>query len=149
MIGVITLGVCILVGPIFGDFYLIVVMIYYLQAMEAMNLRGNEGEDTTMEGSYVPDGLMVVDGIRCLGYIDFNALTPEDVKQIHFSDLEAAYDFYNEYERMKGFSIRRPKVGLSSNEDIFWQTFLCCREGQRESKYPEEKRAEGQNALWM
>lgn len=36
----------------------------------------------------------------------------EDMKKFHFADLNAAYDFYNEYERIKGFSIRRSKLGM-------------------------------------
>lgn len=61
----------------------------------------------------------------------------EDMKKFHFADLNAAYDFYNEYGRIKGFSIRRSKLGRNSEGEIVWQQFLCSREGERESKYLE------------
>ncbi|KAL4356698.1 hypothetical protein AHAS_Ahas09G0112700 [Arachis hypogaea] len=48
-------------------------------------------------------------------------------------------DFYNEYGRIKGFSIRRLKVGrckkAGSEGDIIWQIFVCSRQGERDAKH--------------
>ncbi|KAJ1397233.1 FAR1 DNA-binding domain protein [Sesbania bispinosa] len=42
--------------------------------------------------------------------IDPMLLSSNLVSTFHFSDLEVAYEFYNWYGRMKGFSARRGKV---------------------------------------
>ncbi|MED6121177.1 hypothetical protein PIB30_027786 [Stylosanthes scabra] len=80
-------------------------------AVETPNSDRNEEDPTT---------ILVVTGsfIR----IDFATLSVEDMKMIEFVDLQTAYNLYNEYGRVKGFSIRRSKVGRSktvgSEEEI-------------------------------
>ncbi|XP_015932246.1 protein FAR1-RELATED SEQUENCE 5-like [Arachis duranensis] len=59
------------------------------------------------------------------------------------ADLDAeaagAYDYYNKYSRIKGFSIRRSKVGRRTKQgaegEIIWQIFVCSREGERDGKH--------------
>ncbi|XP_016164884.1 protein FAR-RED ELONGATED HYPOCOTYL 3-like [Arachis ipaensis] len=51
----------------------------------------------------------IVDGIGSFGAIEFSSLTAKDVLTTEFTSLQAAYDYYNEFGRIKGFSVRRSK----------------------------------------
>ncbi|RYR59373.1 hypothetical protein Ahy_A05g025248 [Arachis hypogaea] len=53
----------------------------------------------------------IVDRIGSFGAIEFLALTAKDNLTTEFIKLQVAYDYYNEYGRIKGFSVRRSKVG--------------------------------------
>ncbi|MED6182504.1 hypothetical protein PIB30_028997 [Stylosanthes scabra] len=53
----------------------------------------------------------IVEGTRDFGSIDFSSLIEEDIQRFEFTNLQAAYDFYNEYGRIKGFSVRTSKMG--------------------------------------
>ncbi|RYQ84956.1 hypothetical protein Ahy_B10g104465 [Arachis hypogaea] len=59
--------------------------------------------------------VIVLDGIGSFGAIDFDAF------------------------RIKGFSIRRSKVGhckkARSEGDVIWQIFMCSRQGERDAKH--------------
>ncbi|XP_057734037.1 protein FAR1-RELATED SEQUENCE 5-like [Arachis stenosperma] len=61
------------------------------------------------------------------------------MQRFEFVDLQTAYDFYNEYRRIQGFSIRRSNVGRStkigSEGEILWQIFVCSRQGDRDAKH--------------
>ncbi|QHN86765.1 FAR1 DNA-binding domain protein [Arachis hypogaea] len=58
----------------------------------------------------------IVDGIGLFGVIEFSALTAKDILTTEFINLQAAYDYYNEYSRIKGFSVRRLKVGRRTKQ---------------------------------
>ncbi|RYR50293.1 protein FAR1-RELATED SEQUENCE 5-like [Arachis hypogaea] len=81
----------------------------------------------------------IVDGIGSFGAIEFSSLTAKDVLTKEFTSLQGAYDYYNEYGRIKGFSIRRSKVGRRTKQgaegEIIWQIFVCSREGERDGKH--------------
>ncbi|KAL4294191.1 hypothetical protein AHAS_Ahas18G0203400 [Arachis hypogaea] len=81
----------------------------------------------------------IVDGIGSFGAIEFSSLTPMDVFTTEFTSLQAAYDYYNKYGRIKGFSVRRSKVGRRTKQaaegEIIWQIFVCSREGERDGKH--------------
>ncbi|QHO57902.1 Protein FAR1-RELATED SEQUENCE [Arachis hypogaea] len=81
----------------------------------------------------------IVDGIGSFGAMEFSSLTAKNVLTTEFTSLQAAYDYYNEYGRIKGFSVRRSKVGRRTKQGaegkIIWQIFLCLREGERDGKH--------------
>ncbi|RYR01703.1 hypothetical protein Ahy_B06g080566 [Arachis hypogaea] len=81
----------------------------------------------------------IVDGIGSFGAIEFSSLTVKDVLTTEFTSLQAAYDYYNEYGRSKGFSVRRSKVGRRTKQgaegEIIWQIFVCSGEGERDGKH--------------
>ena len=77
-----------------------------------MSLGNNRVDERPMDGSCGSEGGIGIDGPGCFGDIDFESVMAEDMKKFHFADLNAAYDFYNEYGRIKGFSIRRSKLGM-------------------------------------
>ncbi|QHO02441.1 Protein FAR1-RELATED SEQUENCE [Arachis hypogaea] len=83
--------------------------------------------------------VIILDGIGLFGAIDFDALRAEEIMMIEFVHLKTTYDFYNEFGRIKGFSIRRSKVGrckkAGSEGDIIWQIFVCSRQGERDAKH--------------
>ncbi|KAL4274975.1 hypothetical protein AHAS_Ahas20G0060900 [Arachis hypogaea] len=87
----------------------------------------------------VEEAVRIVDGIGSFGVIEFSALTANDVYTTEFTSLQAAYDYYNEYGRIKGFSVRRSKVGRRTKQgaegEIIWQIFVCLREGERDGKH--------------
>lgn len=60
-----------------------------------------------------------------------------------FESEEEGYNFFNDYAKGKGFSIRRGKLRKSETGSLFFRQFLCCREGFRQQKYfnrPDQKR---------
>ncbi|XP_025631229.1 protein FAR1-RELATED SEQUENCE 5-like [Arachis hypogaea] len=81
----------------------------------------------------------IVDGIGYFGAIEFSTLTAKDVLTTEFTSLQGAYDYYNEYDRIKGISVRRSKVGHRTKQgaegEIIWQIFVCSREGERDGKH--------------
>ncbi|MED6225988.1 hypothetical protein PIB30_098914 [Stylosanthes scabra] len=52
----------------------------------------------------------IVEGVGDFDSIGFGTLNEQDILRFEFADLQAAYDFYNEYGRVKGFSVRRSKM---------------------------------------
>ncbi|XP_016172821.1 protein FAR1-RELATED SEQUENCE 5-like [Arachis ipaensis] len=81
----------------------------------------------------------IVDGIGSFGAIEFSSLIAKDVLTTKFTSLQEAYDYYNEYGRIKGFLVRRSKVGCRTKQgaegEIIWQIFVCSREGERYGKH--------------
>ncbi|XP_057760002.1 protein FAR1-RELATED SEQUENCE 5-like [Arachis stenosperma] len=65
----------------------------------------------------------IVVGIGYFGAIEFSTLTAKDVLTTEFTSLQGAYDYYNEYGRIKGILVRRSKI------------FVCSREGERDGKH--------------
>ncbi|CAM8901653.1 unnamed protein product [Rhodiola kirilowii] len=58
----------------------------------------------------------------------------EDMKpkyEMEFDSETIAYDFYNKYARMEGFSIRRDGYAADKNGVLTSRTFVCCKEGLR------------------
>ncbi|RYQ88532.1 hypothetical protein Ahy_B09g095663 isoform H [Arachis hypogaea] len=88
-------------------------------------------------------GVRIVEGIGSFGAIEFSSLTAKDVLTTEFTSLQAAYDYYNEFGRIKGFSVRRSKVGRRTKQgaesEIIWQIFMCSREGERDGKHMQRK----------
>ncbi|KAL4373159.1 hypothetical protein AHAS_Ahas05G0053900 [Arachis hypogaea] len=81
----------------------------------------------------------IVDGIGSFRAIEFSSLTAKDVLTTEFTSLQAAYDYYNEFGCMKGFSVKRSNVGRRTKQGaegkIIWQIFVCSREGERDGKH--------------
>ncbi|KAL4370592.1 hypothetical protein AHAS_Ahas06G0081200 [Arachis hypogaea] len=76
-----------------------------VEEAEAMDLFATD-EDIDVEAS-----VRIVDGIGSFGAIEFSSLTAKDILTTEFIKLQAKYDYYNEYGRIKRFSVRRSKVG--------------------------------------
>ncbi|XP_020249359.1 protein FAR1-RELATED SEQUENCE 5-like [Asparagus officinalis] len=60
----------------------------------------------------------------------------EDLKPKFFMEFDseiAAYDFYNEYARNEGFSIRREAYAADKQGVLTSRTFVCCKEGLRKA----------------
>jgi hypothetical protein len=69
-----------------------------------------------------------------------------EIEEYHFAanqtfrSEDEAYDFYNDYVKVKGFSIRKRKVRKSiGTNQVIWRRFLCSCEGYRDVKYFERK----------
>ncbi|XP_072081200.1 protein FAR1-RELATED SEQUENCE 5-like [Arachis hypogaea] len=90
----------------------------------------------------VEESVRIVDGIGSFGGIEFSTLTAKDILTTEFINLQAAYDYYNEYGRIKGFSVRRSKVGRRTKQgaegEIIWQIFVCSWEGERNGKHMQQ-----------
>ncbi|ONK80622.1 uncharacterized protein A4U43_C01F19890 [Asparagus officinalis] len=60
----------------------------------------------------------------------------EDLKPKFFREFNseiAAYDFYNEYARSEGFSIRREAYAADKQGVLSSRIFVCCKEGLRKA----------------
>jgi hypothetical protein len=57
-----------------------------------------------------------------------------------FRSEDEAYEFYNDYAKAKGFSIRKGKMWKSLDTDeVIWRRLLCSCEGYRDVKYFDRK----------
>jgi hypothetical protein len=65
----------------------------------------------------------------------------EEIEEFHFVANQTfrcedeAYDFYNDYGRAKGFSIKKGKVRSVETNEVLWRRFLCSCEGYRDVQY--------------
>ncbi|KAL4365786.1 hypothetical protein AHAS_Ahas07G0140900 [Arachis hypogaea] len=75
------------------------------------------------------------------GFAKRNYEVSSNFNRVHVP--QAAYDYYNEYDRIKGFSVRRSKMGCRTKQgsegEIIWQIFVFSREGKREEKHMQRK----------
>jgi hypothetical protein len=65
--------------------------------------------------------------------IDMNNISVDEVERYCFANLEIAYKFYYWYGRTTGFSVCKIRVVRNIVGEVVQQTFLCSREGYRES----------------
>ena len=40
---------------------------------------------------------------------------------MHFDDLDEAYNFYNSYEKLAGFSIRKESTNRGKDAEVVWK----------------------------
>ncbi|KAJ1386573.1 Zinc finger, PMZ-type [Sesbania bispinosa] len=62
-------------------------------------------------------------------------LTDEDIRGLEFDTEEDAYDFYREYAKFIGFSVRKGDVYRNCNGTITMRQLVCNREGERSEKH--------------
>ncbi|XP_057457216.1 protein FAR1-RELATED SEQUENCE 5-like [Lotus japonicus] len=85
------------------------------------------GEDEAGEGV----------GINSMGdaaNILWDSINETELTKYHFLNRDVAYEFYNFYARVKGFSIRKSKILRNIKGVIIRQDFVCHKEGFREGK---------------
>lgn len=87
------------------------------------------------ENENEPDDDIDPDARSNVSHVDFCTVTADEVKGMEFADVESAYAFYNEYAKVKGFSVRKSRRGKNKNDQITWQQFVCSRDGFQDSKY--------------
>ncbi|XP_057444179.1 protein FAR1-RELATED SEQUENCE 5-like [Lotus japonicus] len=75
-----------------------------------------------------------VDSIDDVANTLWDGIDDIEMKKFHFPNRQVAYEFYNLYARVKGFSVRKSKVFKTKKGQIVWQDFLCHKEGFREEK---------------
>ncbi|KAK7245817.1 hypothetical protein RIF29_40669 [Crotalaria pallida] len=93
-------------------------------------MQGSGDENDNGENDYYR-----IDSEDDVGVIMFDLITPDEVRQFHFSSLEIAYHFYNEYGRARGFSVRKHKVYHSVRRGVvLWKSFVCAKQGTRAAK---------------
>ncbi|XP_028056458.1 protein FAR1-RELATED SEQUENCE 5-like [Camellia sinensis] len=64
-------------------------------------------------------------------------LTEKDVFEMTFDSEENGERFYNSYAKVKGFSIRRDQLYKDKNNMVISKSWVCSKEGYRQSKYVE------------
>ncbi|XP_057430316.1 protein FAR1-RELATED SEQUENCE 5-like [Lotus japonicus] len=64
----------------------------------------------------------------------WDCIDANEMKKFHFLNRQVAYEFYNFYARVKGFSIRKSKIFRNKKGVIVRQDFVCHKEGFREEK---------------
>ncbi|KAJ1384168.1 Zinc finger, PMZ-type [Sesbania bispinosa] len=69
------------------------------------------------------------------GYKRISELTDEDIRGLEFDTEEDAYDFYCEYAKFIGFSVRKGDVYRNCNGSITMRQLVCNREGERSEKH--------------
>ncbi|KAJ8623293.1 hypothetical protein MRB53_031822 [Persea americana] len=54
---------------------------------------------------------------------------------MHFDDLDEAYNFYNAYGKLAGFSIRKESSNRGKDGEVVWKRFVCSKEGKTDEKH--------------
>jgi len=92
---------------------------------------GNEDEDENLDDTneefdeHNPKEVPItINGTSNIGDLDMHNISIEDVGRYDFLDLETAYEFYCQYAKMNGFSVRRSKLvrnvkGDKCNKHLF------------------------------
>ncbi|XP_043694244.1 protein FAR1-RELATED SEQUENCE 5-like [Telopea speciosissima] len=81
---------------------------------------------------------------------DGSDITNGDIADHYFANANDAYEFYNNYARKMGFSVRKSKVerskkrkeGMDEEGDILSRMYVCSREGFKDCK---DRRQEGRD----
>ncbi|XP_052108192.1 protein FAR1-RELATED SEQUENCE 5 [Arachis duranensis] len=115
---------------------------YFCDAEEPLSDEGmdvdSEAEDFSDDNFYENWDGRSIDGIADVGSLNLKSLTVDEIKLLHFPDLNVAFSFYNFYAKMNGFSARRSKLRRNVNGDVTQQSFVCFRQGFREVKSYDE-----------
>ncbi|KAK7301934.1 hypothetical protein RJT34_12811 [Clitoria ternatea] len=84
---------------------------------------GNEGNDTESK-QMIEDKEEVEDDTVDVNLepqlhkmLQIGNITSREIRELQFSCVDDAYIFYNEYVKVKGFGIRRGKVGHNCNKE--------------------------------
>ncbi|XLT57603.1 hypothetical protein HN873_050207 [Arachis hypogaea] len=101
-----------------------------LQEQEALYDMGIEAEEYFGDYESKDDG-------RNEGFDSDEGVGPDDVLRMEFNSPDEAKSFYNNYSRLKGFSMRQGRKVTNSAGDIVRYTFVCNRQGYREKKWLE------------
>lgn len=80
------------------------------------------------------EDVISINGMIDILNIDMKNITFDVVLRYDFVDLQVAYQFYCWYARLNGFSVRKGQVVRNNFGEIVQQTFLCSRQGFRESR---------------
>ncbi|KAJ8639655.1 hypothetical protein MRB53_016349 [Persea americana] len=48
---------------------------------------------------------------------------------MHFDDLDEAYNFYNGYGKLAGFSVRKESTNRGKDGEVVWKRFVCSKQG--------------------
>ncbi|XP_028102314.1 protein FAR1-RELATED SEQUENCE 5-like [Camellia sinensis] len=80
------------------------------------------------------DGIMDDGGLEgCIKEMGKLAKDKSQYLGMEFPSEEVAYEFYNEFGRIVGFSIRRNYCNKSKKDGVMTsRKFVCCNEGERE-----------------
>ncbi|KAJ8615718.1 hypothetical protein MRB53_035090 [Persea americana] len=54
---------------------------------------------------------------------------------MHFDYLDEAYNFYNAYGKLAGFSIRKESSNRGKDGEVVWKLFVCSKEGKTDEKH--------------
>ncbi|KAJ1437049.1 hypothetical protein SESBI_03889 [Sesbania bispinosa] len=78
-----------------------------------------DGEDSGdgMERANMEEAINI-DSLQDIRNLDMKNISPEDVKRCDFANLDLAYEFYSEYAKVNGFSVRKSKRCMFSNIDV-------------------------------
>ncbi|KAJ8627606.1 hypothetical protein MRB53_020913 [Persea americana] len=53
---------------------------------------------------------------------------------MHFDDLDEAYNFYNAYGKLAGFSIRKESTNRGKDGEVVWKRFVCSKQVEKLEK---------------
>ena len=54
---------------------------------------------------------------------------------MHFDDLDDAYNFYNAYGKLVGFSIKKESSNRGKDGEVVWNRFVRSKEGKTDEKH--------------
>ncbi|XP_057452508.1 protein FAR1-RELATED SEQUENCE 5-like [Lotus japonicus] len=90
------------------------------EELDELNVEEKDEEDYSVECDYEEETL--VDGILS---IDLKNFCTDKISKLSFISLDVAYLFYNWYERVNGFSVRRSNIFQSkTSHEVLQQTFV-------------------------
>ncbi|KAL4344123.1 hypothetical protein AHAS_Ahas11G0146900 [Arachis hypogaea] len=95
---------------------------------DAVELEDNLDGVGGMSNNYADGDLYAVGSAESIGSIDFLNLSEEEVLRFNFTDVNIAFEFYQQYAKHHTFSVRRSRSEKRGKVRIR-QEFVCHRQG--------------------
>ncbi|XP_045822127.1 protein FAR1-RELATED SEQUENCE 5-like [Trifolium pratense] len=71
--------------------------------------------------------------------VRINSMTADEIRGMDFGSVDEAYEFYYQYGKCKGFSVRKSddkkKIGPDGSKIITNKLFVCSRQGLRDKRH--------------
>ncbi|CAJ2668404.1 unnamed protein product [Trifolium pratense] len=103
--------------------------------------RSDDGDDTGDHDDDDDDNDHDFDDETSVGEraVHINSMTANKIRAMDFGSIEEAYEFYYQYSKCKGFSVRKSddkkKIGPDGSKILTNKLFVCTRQGLRDKRH--------------
>ncbi|PNY11581.1 hypothetical protein L195_g008191 [Trifolium pratense] len=110
----------------------------YSTGGESLNYQSSDdSDDADKDDADAADDPVEVDAVQGDTLVRINSITSDEIRALEFGTIDAAYEFYYQYGKCKGFAIRKSdsrKRGPKGNRITVMRQFVCSKHGLRDKK---------------
>ncbi|CAJ2636447.1 unnamed protein product [Trifolium pratense] len=111
----------------------------YSTGGESLNYQSSDdSDDADKDDADADDDPVEVDAVLGDTLVRINSITSDEIRALEFGTIDAAYEFYYQYGKCKGFAIRKSdsrKRGPKGNRITVMRQFVCSKHGLRDKKH--------------